>query len=836
MGSSPPRSNVLGRAEVLERIERELLAGTRVLTILGPPGIGKTCVANASRDHFAAAAAFAGGTYLCDLSEAVTEHDLLFTVLSLLDAKQPRLHLAHDDLKTRLVEVLEALGPALLVLDNFEQLAAFSRHLETWCSAAPRLALLVTSRERLAVRDEVILELPPLLEEDAVRLFASRASAAGGDAGGDPLALGDIVRRLDGNPLAIELAAARTRLFSVAELLRRLDEGQHVLASGRTTKRHASVESAIDWSWNLLGGVEQRALAGCSVFAGSFTVAAAESVVRSSVDVLASLRDKSLLRATEDGRLAMFVSIREYAAKKRMELGPDEDMGDRLRHARYYAKTARQTEDAGLREDIVPKPAQADLLREKENLIAALAFARSLPASIEASLLQRDLAIGAAKIHALPGDDCIAALSSALAALRTNEGHAVDVASALLARRAVWSALGRHDQCLRDLDEVRSTSGVPAPLRARALIFRGTAERYYGDVAKAVASHEEAARELRSLDLPRASAMNDVCRGRLQCDLRNRAAAYELNERAFDASDVIGDVLLASLARANLAQLEQEDGHFDRADELLRRALGTLRSIGEVDYVSIYTGVLADLLFERGLWDDAGRAYADATHHLRPLVADRQMGIINAAAAALEATRGDFAAATRYIEAARRSFSRSKNPVLGQVLDNHRGTLEVLRASEEERRRLVTLWRVRLESCRATELGMSSMDVRFSCRILERTLSVDASLDRKKPLRLARDASWFVGTDGRRIDLVRRGALRRIVDVMCVQQERHPGRALVLDDLVDAGWPGERVLAEAAATRVRVAISTLRRLGLKDVILTRDDGYLIDPSLRIERS
>jgi hypothetical protein len=131
---------------------------------------------------------------------------------------------------------------------------------------------------------------------------------------------------------------------------------------------------------------------------------------------------------------------------------------------------------------------------------------------------------------------------------------------------------------------------------------------------------------------------------------------------------------------------------------------------------------------------------------------------------------------------------------------------------------------------------MASMDIRFACRTLERTLAGMSQPDRSLSLHLANDASWFVGDRGRRVDLGRRGALRRILVAMCKQHDEEPGRALGVSALVEVGWPGERVLVDAAATRVRVAVSTLRRLGLKAIILTRDDGYLVHPSVRIERT
>ena len=848
---SPPA--LIGRTSILERIELELRSGRRLVTLLGPPGIGKTSVATACIRSFALARTFPGGAHFCDLSQARTEDDLLFAVLSLFSENQRRFHLAHQEVRARVEGTLIELGEAVLVLDNFEQLAFAAEIVHAWGRTAPRLSIVVTSRERLAVAGELVIELPPLscpsvgdadqqvAESDAVRLFVARARDAGGDVGTDAAALSEIVRRLEGIPLAIELAAARTRLLSAAELAKRLAAGHDVLGAGRGGARHATLAKAIDWSWNLLPPEEQRALARCSVFAGSFTLDAAERVVGASMEPVFALRDKSLVHPAADGRLALYVSIREYAAKKLAEPGPDEEREQHLRHARHYADGARRFNEARNLQHDDPQPElHGTLRREKENLTAALAFVQRLPPAREASLLQRDLAIAIASLYALPGDACVDALSAALAALRAHEDHAADAASVLLARQLVWSALGRHDECLRDLDELRTSPGVPPGLRTLALIYRGIQERFQGDARKALASHEEAARELEVLDLRRLRAMNDACTGRLHCDLRNDAAAQELNRRASDASEAIGDVWLSALALANLAQLEQEDARLDRATELISGALSRLKAAGEAHYEAIYASVCGDLSFERGDNEGARRWYAEGARYFGPLLAHRQAGILHASAAALEATDGDLVAAAAHLDVAERSAARSGNPVVRQVVDAHRGTVEILRAGDAERPRVVatwTSWREAVADATTTAgaLAATSMDIRFALRMLDRTLR-GAALPASDGvrLRLASDASWFAADSGDRIDLRRRGALRRILVALCEHHEKAPGHGLGVQSLIDCGWPGERVLVDAAATRVRVAVSTLRRLGLRSVIVTRDDGYLLDPRVRVE--
>jgi predicted ATPase len=245
----------------------------------------------------------------------------------------------------------------LVVLDNCEHLLEeVGRVVGVLVRAAPQLAVLATSREPLGVAGEQVTALRSLESESAVRLFAERAAAVDasfvlGDR--DEAAVAHLCRRLDGIPLAIELAAARVRMFSAPELVERLDARFRLLTGGRgAVERHQTLRAAIDWSYDVLAARDRAVFDRMSVFAGGCTLGAAQAVCSSDdldevevVDALASLIDKSLVvteRSDGGTRYRQLETVRQYAEEHL--LGSGEADAVRERHARHFAGFAR---DAG---------------------------------------------------------------------------------------------------------------------------------------------------------------------------------------------------------------------------------------------------------------------------------------------------------------------------------------------------------------------------------------------------------------------------------------------------------------------------------------------------------
>ena len=353
-------STFVGRERDMRVLDRLYRVGHRLVTLHGPAGIGKTRLAvQYGLSRLAAQEEDAEASlWLCDLTDAFTLDMMCEEIGRVLEVS---LDIGETDLVEKMGEALADRGVMLLILDNFDQLAEMAGEILTpWLQQAPRLSFLVTSRQRLRLPAETVHELGPLdlpktdgvvETSDAVKLYVDRAARAGSGFELSPeLAptVADIVRKLEGIPLAIELAAARAPLFGPVQLLQRLENRFQILGGTMTSRRQMTLHQAIDWSWSLLEPTEQRALAQLSVFHGGFSMEAVEQIVDLTDfenppwagDVISSLHDKSLVRIFEppgfpgEVRLSLYESIREFAAEKLTEL---EEVGEaEARHSAYY--------------------------------------------------------------------------------------------------------------------------------------------------------------------------------------------------------------------------------------------------------------------------------------------------------------------------------------------------------------------------------------------------------------------------------------------------------------------------------------------------------------------
>jgi predicted ATPase/DNA-binding SARP family transcriptional activator len=320
-----PVSTFIGRDEDLARI-RHLLGDNRLVTLVGPGGAGKTRLA-------LEAARGASEARLIELAPLRSGRDIRGAVADALGLREVNIsdrQLAPTDPLTRAREHLRGRS-ALLVLDNCEHLVEdAARVAHELLSGAPGLRVLATSREPLGVTGEVSLSVAALPRADGLRLFRERALAARHDLPLDEEVAGRIVDRLDGMPLAIELAAARARTLSMAEIDRRLDDRFRLLTVGSRTAapRHQTLRAVIDWSWALLDEDERRVLRRLGVFAGDVTIDLAEAVCGEGTEpILSSLVDRSLVELRDDGRMAyrLLDTVSAYARERLREAGDESE-------------------------------------------------------------------------------------------------------------------------------------------------------------------------------------------------------------------------------------------------------------------------------------------------------------------------------------------------------------------------------------------------------------------------------------------------------------------------------------------------------------------------------
>lgn len=383
-----PLTSFVGRKTEIKELD-QLLRDRRLVTLTGPGGTGKTRLALAVAAH--SRRAFEDGARFVDLS-AVEEGEqvgpALVRGLGLQEGRP-----APEALK-RFLQPREL----LLILDNFEQVVEAAPLLGELLEAAPRLTVLATSRQPLRLYGEQEYRVAPLplpretaegeglAQNEAVQLLLSRAQAVRPDftlTGENAGALAAICRRLDGLPLAIELAAVQLRLLTPGLLLARLEDRLDALARGARNlpARQQTLRATLDWSHELLEPDERVLFRRLAVFRGSGALEAVEAVCdeglrAAPLDVLATLLDKSLIRQEEDGegnvRLGMLETIRAYAQEKLAAAGEQETM--REAHARYYLSLAQQAEN-----DVRAGPRQfrwvRRLVADYENVSAALSWA-----------------------------------------------------------------------------------------------------------------------------------------------------------------------------------------------------------------------------------------------------------------------------------------------------------------------------------------------------------------------------------------------------------------------------------------------------------------------------
>jgi non-specific serine/threonine protein kinase len=653
-----PLASFVGREHQLEQVSR-LLSTNRLVTLTGTGGVGKTRLAlEIARRALARAADGVQFVSLAALADPFLVESVVVHALGLRASPgQPY----HQALALALRD-----RDLLLVLDNFEHLLVAARSVATWLQACPRLTVLVTSRTPLGLPGEQLYQVPPLrLPEagagtdtaEAVRLFVDRAHGVRADfrlTAQNAGAVAEICRRLDGLPLAIELAAVWARALSPQQLAARLDDRFRLLVRGSPTAppRQRTLRGALDWSYALLSEGERTMLRRLSVFAGGWTLEAAEAVYASddALEPLSGLVDKSLVIVDyQDGhaRYRLLEVIRQYGAEHLAEAGEVDVV--RRRHATWIVALAEQAcvEMWG--------PEQATALRrldaEHDNVRAALVW------SEETGEVEVGLRLGwllwrfwDQRGHYSEARDQLARLLAAGGVPSTARALALDAAGMLAffqqdlsASRALLEeglALGRA------LDH--------APSTAMALTFLGALFMSQGELDQANAQFEACEPLRRAVtDEPTAFIVDSTWLlfaaivARLQADERR---AGDLLEAGLARCRARGDRSMGCYFLVTLASIALGQGDHDRATALLRENLILAHAVGNKMPIAMGIDELACVAAEEGHGQRAVRLFGAAETIWESLAAtllpwfrgDYERGL---AAARLQLGEATFAAA-----------------------------------------------------------------------------------------------------------------------------------------------------------------------------------------------
>jgi predicted ATPase len=632
-GTEPERQNRLrlpadpqsfiGRAAEVARL-RELLAqdDVRVVTLTGPGGIGKTRLAlrvgNEIESSFEEGAAFVG---LAGVDDPERVPAAIAAAVELRDVGTESLREAlRRDLADRSL---------LLVIDNAEHLTGVGELVADLLETAPRLKVLVTSRAPLRIRAEHEFEVPPLEENDCLRLFAERAAATRpgfvvDEQNAETIAA--ICARLDHVPLAIELAAARARLLSPEALLERLDRNLDILVARAQDlpERQRTLRSTIQWSHDLLDDDERGLFATTAVFVGSFSLAAVEAVHDGTsgadvLDLLASLVEKSLVRVDPvagEPRFRLLTMIREFAREQLDQRADVEEV--RERHAEFYRQLCVDVGGGA------PGPHEVALARfssdddgEGQNLRAALTWFLEHARLDDAAEMGWVLWVPAWVNGQL--DDGQRLARAALAA----PGEMTD-----RSRARILLISGMFNMWKGDYEET-----LP-PLREAIAMGEALGDDNivgWATVGAAMAvgpiEGEAAAEELahRALDLCRRSgdrwgesaALNAL--GWLLVGQERFDGNESIFEDTLSASEAAGDEQFAALAEVNLAEYRLHRGDIEGAAELLASSAARHRSLRSKYSVAYLLDAAARLAF---LQDDAPRSAVllAAAEHCRSAV------------------------------------------------------------------------------------------------------------------------------------------------------------------------------------------------------------------------
>ena len=567
-----PRSSFIGRHRELDELDK-LLEAHGLVTVVGPGGVGKTRLAVEVGRRVGAR--FPDGTWLVELA-ALTDPSLV------PNAMATAIGLEEEPGRAALDTLVDATASrrALILLDNCEHVIEAAAALaDSLLGASATLTVLATSREPLRIEGEVVwrpqaLPVPPegvaaaqeALRFDAVRLFCERANdqgALGLDAD-NAAPVAELCRRLDGIPLAIELAAARAGALAPEQMLAHLEDRFALLNQGRRTAlpRHQTLEAAIDWSYDLLAPAEQVVFRRLSVFAGSFTPEAAEHICGgggaqpgATFDLLGALGDKSFLLRDEargPNRFRTLDTLRDYGKRRLAASGELDPIHDRLLEWELGLGKAGEGQ-------VTPREQQKwmrSIEDELDNIRAVLAWAGA-------------------------GHDQVRALELAVALLRYWEVHGVNE--------------GRQ----RTEELLEAGGSIPPDLRVQALTVVGTLAAHQGDHERVRSTYESSLAHAQQLSLTEGVERSILGLGHVAYMQGDYEASRRLCDESLELAKQLGDLRGQAASLHVLGRVAQFQSRDADAERLLQESLEVRLRMGDEDWIATGLGALGDLAFWR---------------------------------------------------------------------------------------------------------------------------------------------------------------------------------------------------------------------------------------------
>ncbi len=898
-------TSFVGRAGEQQRVATLVGSGARLVTLTGLGGFGKTRLARECARALARETSWDGGVWYCDVSRCRDRNDLIGVLAASLgvigNAADPA-----DQPPETLVHELGSLGRALVVMDGVQPAHdAVIDTLSELLASAHELVILATSRERLGIPGEHWCAVGPLpvpttatdrAGSPAFELFMQRAQAvspAVGETTGSLEAIAELVGRLDGNPLAIELAAARAGLMSARQLLDHMGERYAVHgASGAIVEPALHVMIADTWA--SLSEPERTALAELAVFVGGASLDAAEEVLTEAVSggeaggglaLLQSLLDKSLVVTSvspwlpDVRRIDLLESIRAFALA-----APERDASaGRARHAAWVERRV-----VGLESELLGKDARDASRRMAAELGNALAvveagldaaapaeatdralrvllairrvLSTSRPSSQVIALFERGWrasAAGPASLRALIG----ARLAHVASCSRPNQAlQEIFLASEAAARasedpqilaqvlvvsggqRSMWSPEHAEPRLRAACDALDGFP--PGPLLCLAQSGHGVTLTWLGRHPEADARFAHAARIANALDAPLLLSIIEAQQGAAALAVRRWSRASEHFTAALAAARSIVAVDHECALHRSLGECAMALGELTAARDILEQALRLGRSLGAVREIAAASLMLAAIVHVSGERELAQSHYQVARSSFAGVFghpvgsALSELGL-----AACAAERLDRETAEHRLAHAAIWVAEAADPVLdeGLALLRHyiAGVLGDATPSDTRARTAECMRRAELAAA-TTPPPPRLPYVRMAFRLSEQRWSGEAPpplgpsrrvTEGAPAIRIAADGSGFALPGAPWVLLGRKAAARRVLALLARHRHEAPGRPVTLDEVFEAGWPGQQTAEPHRSNRVYVLITQLRGAGLGGLLEHNGDGYLLSVAL-----